>query len=489
MKSVRQPLAPTFAKLWVFFLFLTACAHSPSAIQNQFKKAVELRAQGHEAEAAAIFNQLCQDQAGAACLQMGQDHSAGTTFPLAILQGATSETTTQVAILRKKNQPLEYVLYWMAEGQPQPIMAESQKKWEREDSDWVVDHVYYQELKPSTPYWLDVVGDRGQVIDRRQLKTLDLSSPAVTLAVASCMDDHFEKEQAEIWPEVLKNKPQIIFMIGDNSYADMGIGLRPHARPKDLWRRNAETRNRLAVFRTSSLTPIFAVWDDHDYGANNGDRTYKYKNESAEIFRAFFPQRALSDSLIKGPGVSQYFKGFQQGFLFADNRTFRSPNNQNDDDETHWGIDQENWILENLNAGSMPTWIINGDQIWGGYHKFESYEYNHPMNFKNTMDRLGKTQSPVIFLSGDRHLTEVMAIKPPEFAYPTFEITTSGIHAKTYPSGWDKTPNLRQITGRAESLNYMIIQSLVKPTLLQIDVTAFGPGQNRLYSRRLVVKK
>ena len=33
--------------------------------------------------------------------------------------------------------------------------------------------------------------------------------------------------------------------------------------------------------------PIFAVLDDHDYGVNNGDSTYKYKRESAQALLNF----------------------------------------------------------------------------------------------------------------------------------------------------------------------------------------------------------
>ncbi len=34
-------------------------------------------------------------------------------------------------------------------------------------------------------------------------------------------------------------------------------------------------------------TAVIGVWDDHDYGTNNGDHTYKGKHLSREIFLDF----------------------------------------------------------------------------------------------------------------------------------------------------------------------------------------------------------
>jgi alkaline phosphatase D len=33
--------------------------------------------------------------------------------------------------------------------------------------------------------------------------------------------------------------------------------------------------------------PVVGVWDDHDYGINNGDKTFKRKNELREIYLDF----------------------------------------------------------------------------------------------------------------------------------------------------------------------------------------------------------
>ncbi len=33
--------------------------------------------------------------------------------------------------------------------------------------------------------------------------------------------------------------------------------------------------------------PVVGVWDDHDYGMNNGDKSFKRKNELREIYLDF----------------------------------------------------------------------------------------------------------------------------------------------------------------------------------------------------------
>lgn len=34
-------------------------------------------------------------------------------------------------------------------------------------------------------------------------------------------------------------------------------------------------------------TKIIGVWDDHDYGINDGDKTYPFKNQTREVFLDF----------------------------------------------------------------------------------------------------------------------------------------------------------------------------------------------------------
>jgi alkaline phosphatase D len=337
-------------------------------------------------------------------------------------------------------------------------------------------------------YSLQVLGSDGTVRDARELRTLDAKKSRVRFAVASCMDDVYANEQAGMWTDLLSRSPDLIFLIGDNVYADRptipGVGTLPEV----LWKRYAETRDLLAIFRAPLLVPILAVWDDNDYGANNGDRTYRFRNKSREVFESFFAQAAIPGVLERGPGVSSRLAAFGQQFFLMDDRSFRAPplakNHQ-----THWGKEQERWLYQHLGRGAAPAWVLNGDQFFGAYHRFESYERLHPSSFRAFLAQLRKLPTPVVLVSGDRHLTELMAIGEQETGYRTFELTTSAIHAKTYPDPWTATPNPRQIAGAANVFNYAIVDSEAVPGGLEFTVTAYGPGGKILYERELRVNR
>lgn len=406
--------------------------------------------------------------------------------PIAIVQGATDERSTQVAVLHKASEPVRLVLR-------EPGVEPGLEPAGPEDkgylgSEWKVLRARFDGLKAGVKYSLQVLRPDGTLRDVRELRTLDTKKARVRFAIASCMDDAYSDEQAAMWNDLLSRSPDVLFLIGDNSYADRptipGIGTTPNT----LWKRYAETRDLLAVFRTASLVPTLAVWDDHDYGVNDGDRTYRFRNESREIFEAFFPQSAIPGVLERGPGVSSRLVAFGQQFFLMDDRMFRAPALAKED-ETHWGKDQENWLYRNLGKGSPPAWIMNGDQFFGAYHRFESYERLHPNSFRAFLAQLKKLPTPAVLVSGDRHLAELMAIGEKDVGYKTFELTTSAIHAKVFPDAWKATPNPRQIAGASGVFNYAIVDSEAMPGGVKFSVTAYGPQGRVLFDKNLQVKR
>lgn len=106
-----------------------------------------------------------------------------------------------------------------------------------------------------------------------------------------------------MWPHMKSRKPSAFVWVGDAIYADdfewtpaaerksIKDALKrrvKEAQPEDLERlyqgllRNAGYQS---YIQDNEL--IIGTFDDHDYGRNNGDRTYKYKRESAMLFVNF----------------------------------------------------------------------------------------------------------------------------------------------------------------------------------------------------------
>ena len=402
----------------------------------------------------------------------------------AVLQGATNSESTQVAVLHPKTEAL--TLRLVPVGEKEGITPTESNEVKHEHSNWTVSRGTFGGLALGKSYQLQILNKAGKVVDTRKLQTLDLSSRKIRVAVVSCMDDSFEELQRKMWPQLLEFKPELIFFIGDNVYADKNPVVKL-ADPKHLWKRYVETRNRLSIFHQETLVPSLALWDDHDMGANDSDRTYPHLKESKEIFETFFPQEEIPGALESGPGVASHFIGFGIDWYLLDGRTFRSPESDKEN-QTHWGEVQEKWLTEKVNSSKEAKILISGDQFFGGYHPFESFERQHPKRFEWFKSLVRQIKAPVLLVSGDRHLTEIIKVDKLHFGYPTFELTSSGIHAKVFPESLKKDPNPHQLVGKAGVYNYMILD--IEPgNPLVVEVQAVGEDKKSIYRRKISVHR
>jgi alkaline phosphatase D len=247
----------------------------------------------------------------------------------------------------------------------------------------------------------------------------------------------------------------------------------------DLWRRYAETAQRLDLYKAKQLTPVFATWDDHDFGVNDGGAEFQHKLFAKKVFKTFFPMEPNS-LLHSGPGVASSLKIGQQQFLFLDDRSFRSAKLTKP--QTHFGTEQTDWLLQHIKTHKGPSWLISGDQFFGGYHRFESFEGNHPEDFKKFIKELKTTKKPLVFISGDRHLSEISKIEKSLIGFETLEMTSSGLHAKMHPGSADQHVNKRRIFAKDGISNYLDLKvDLESHKTIQFDAEVWGENFASLY--------
>ena len=123
---------------------------------------------------------------------------------------------------------------------------------------------------------------------------------------------------------------------------------------------------------------------------------------------------------------------------FLDNRSFRDAGRTKSGD--HFGPDQVQWISKQVQRNQL-NWLISGDQFFGGYHQFESFQGNHPQKFLEFKKTLKARRAKYLLVSGDRHLSEVMVLPKTELGQRAFEVTSSPIHSSVFPGALKKAPN------------------------------------------------
>ncbi|MBY0516674.1 MAG: hypothetical protein K2P81_07195 [Bacteriovoracaceae bacterium] len=407
----------------------------------------------------------------ASCAHPLKKHSTG----LSILQLSTTESTTEFNVLLKKGVTARFVVITPSGETLEPSESQiSQKDY----SDRVMHHVRYSNLTKLEGDYQFVVEGNGSILDRRIFHLFSNTGEKLKFIVGSCADVRVSEEQSKTWKSIESQKPEWIFLIGDNVYAVQGEG--EITSEEKLWERYVETRESIDLYRFKTLIPVQAIWDDNDYGQKDGGTTYSLKKESQEIFKSFFMPFYPNDNLITGPGVSSRLALRGMHFSFLDDRSFRDSGKL---DGTHFGEEQMNWLFDDFQKAQLPTWIISGDQFFGGYHKFDSFEGNHPQDFEKFIKRLKEIQTPFVFISGDRHLTEVMQFPRALLGQLSFEITTSPLHGKLYSGRGNIDPNPWRVISRDDSLNFMLIEAELKDSSWDIDLKSFNQNNELLFNR------
>src|SRR5690349_16464987 len=94
-----------------------------------------------------------------------------------------------------------------------------------------------------------------------------------TIAFGSC---NRESRPQPLWEEVEKDKPDLWIWLGDNIYGDSNDTT--VLRAKYNMQLNQPGYKSLV-----SKTPIIGTWDDHDFGKNDGNKTFAAKKESQQL--------------------------------------------------------------------------------------------------------------------------------------------------------------------------------------------------------------
>ncbi len=233
-------------------------------------------------------------------------------------------------------------------------------------------------------------------------------------------------KDSSIFEAMAKEKSSSFMLwLGDNwylreadFYSDWGIWYRAH-----------RDRGLPILQPLLKAMPHYAIWDDHDYGPNNADKSFVFKETSRKVFMSYWGNPSYGQN---NEGIYTRFTWGDADFFLMDDRYFRSNDemaeysyDKPNPDKRMWGAQQMDWLKNGLiQSKSVFKFIVTGSQTLNPaspYDCLQSYpvEFNELMNFLVTEKING-----VVFLTGDRHHSEVIRYDR-NGTYSLYDITSS----------------------------------------------------------------
>ncbi|MBM4178124.1 MAG: alkaline phosphatase family protein [Ignavibacteria bacterium] len=257
--------------------------------------------------------------------------------------------------------------------------------------------------------------------------------PTVSLAFGSChyvnqagyeRHDSTGKErgygtETGIFDAIVQRNPDAMLWLGDNVYLrDPDWGSR-----SGILKRYSHTRAHSRTRELFASIPNYAIWDDHDYGPNDADRSYVLKDDALDAFKLFWPNPSYG---VGGkPGITSSFELADVQVFLLDDRFYRSSNDRHDEPKTILGQHQDEWLIDALSSSKATFKLVAvGSQFLSDNKRREGFEKS-PEERQRILDLITRNNvSGVMFMSGDVHFAELSRLDR-EGTYPIYEITSS----------------------------------------------------------------
>ncbi|MCS6837907.1 MAG: alkaline phosphatase family protein [Bdellovibrionaceae bacterium] len=260
------------------------------------------------------------------------------------------------------------------------------------------------------------------------------------IAFGSCMDQHYAQP---VWEALNRDQVDLFIGLGDLVYASA-----PADKPMGkAYLEQIEKNPQLIEFRKK--VPWLGVWDDHDFGINDGGGHHPEYSEAKSLLMAFLPNSAkvMPPEEEKGVYHSVILGNKPQTLqiIFLDTRTHRSPllphpeakNNPklryspSDDPQARFlSEEQWAWLEQEFMKPANVRLLISSIQVLPDQHGFEKWG-NFPKERERLLQLIKKHRlKNLVILSGDRHFSEVsrVPLNKKRFLY---EITSSGLNRES----------------------------------------------------------
>ncbi len=366
-------------------------------------------------------------------------------------------TPSSVRVWARCAEPGPYDL--VAQGGVAQLVSVAEAKTENDDTIvWDLSG-----LEPSTSYRYEI--RRG---DRTVFSSPDASfatpppqsAPAVTrLVIGSCARE--QDGDRAVWRRMAALNPHAVVLLGDCPYIDS----------TDLSVQRTRYGEFAAVTEFADLLrsrPLYATWDDHDFGANDTNGLLPGKENAQQAFIEYHSNPSY------GNGREGVYTKFRMGgveFFLLDTRYFAATApSPIADGPTLLGAAQWEWLSEGLRSSDAPFKVLASGLIWNGAVRPGKPDHwdTYPEERAAIFRFLGEERiSGVILMGGDIHRTRVLRYETREIVgYPLTELITSPIHSGVIVEA--NTPHAALIhdSGEPHAFLLMTVDTTVNPPTL-----------------------
>lgn len=290
--------------------------------------------------------------------------------------------------------------------------------------------VEFKELEPGTEYEIKIQLDEKVIDKSYTLKTLkqtaveDFSflTGSCAMQLTPLLRPFTRMGSNAIFMHMLSVPSDFMIWLGDYTYyIKQAVGKDDYASFNGMWRRQMKTRKIKNIGRFLANRPQYAIWDDHDYGSYDADKSFALKDTSLFIHKILWANPSYG--LPGTKGIFTSFRKYDSEFFLLDDRFYRTQPNIKGG--TMLGEKQLQWLFEGLKKSDATfKFIVLGSQFLNPCSPDECYN-QFAEEKKKIYDFLDQNKIPgVLFISGDSHYADLQKEKRNN-TYPIYDFTCS----------------------------------------------------------------
>ncbi|MDZ4818463.1 MAG: alkaline phosphatase D family protein, partial [Planctomycetota bacterium] len=337
--------------------------------------------------------------------------------------GVVTDTSAKVWVRTAKPAKVQVSYRPMNTKARSQLAASVQSKLE----DDCVAVVTLENLRAGETYHYDVVVDGAidPVLAASQQFTTapkDGSRAKFSVAFGGCAG--YTPANERMWDTIRGFNLSALWLLGDNVYSDAPEW--PAIQNYCFYRRQARPEFR----RLTASTPTYAIYDDHDFGANDcsgGPEIEKpaWKRQVWNLFRNTWLNPSYGGG-EKQPGCWFDYQYGDVHFIFLDGRYYRANEKHAVNPPTMLGPVQKEWLLKTIGESKSKIKVLISPVTWALGTKGESPDtwHGYQEERQEIMDFLAEKKiSGVVLVSSDRHRTDLLR-NDRKNGYPIFEFNS-----------------------------------------------------------------